>query len=103
MKKEHMEVILEDMNSKFDIIIEGHQSLHGKIDSVRTELKEDMKGLDAKIDFVHRSLSKKIDQVDLKIDDVESNLKGEIREVKDEIRVIGDRLDDHEDMIEKRA
>ncbi len=99
MKKEHMEVILEDMNSKFDIIIEGHQSLHGKIDSVKTELKEDIKGLDAKIEFVHSSLSKRIN-------DVESNLKGEIREVKDEIRVIGDRLDDHEeriDLIEKRA
>lgn len=32
MKKEHLEVILEDMNSKFDLVFENFQSLRDKID-----------------------------------------------------------------------
>ena len=32
MKKEHFEIILEDMNSKFDLVFENFQSLSDKID-----------------------------------------------------------------------
>ena len=63
MEKEHLEVILEDMNSKFDIIIEGHTALDKKIDRNFSELKKDIEFLNFKIDTVNENLSKKIDAV----------------------------------------
>ena len=47
MKKEHLEIILEDMNSKFDIIIEGYTALGKKIDGVAVELRAHRADTDA--------------------------------------------------------
>ncbi|MBD1399402.1 hypothetical protein [Pelovirga terrestris] len=82
MQKDHLEVILENMDKKLDIIIEGYNALDRKIDSVRDELKQDISLLDFKIDTVNNHLSKKIDAVtadlkitDAKVDGVAADLK----------------------------
>ena len=92
MKKENLEILLEDMNSKFELIIEGYQSLNSKIDdlsrktderfdlvdfkfgvlnqkidAVATDLKATDERLSKKIDAVDEKLSKKIDVVDEKL------------------------------------
>ncbi len=110
MKKEHMEVILEDINSKFDLIIEGHKLLDKKIDDKTEELGKKIINVDEKVEFFYRSLDKKIDGVEekltRKIDGVEKRLSNEIKEVKAEVQGIGGRLDDHEERIiklERRA
>ena len=99
MKKEHMEVILEDINSKFDLIIEGHKLLDKKIDDKAELLEKKISDVDTKAEFFYRSLDKKIDGV-------EERLSNEIKEVKTEVQGIGERLDDHEAKIvrlERRA
>ena len=70
MEKEHLEVILESIDSKFNLVIEGYNALDRKIDSVRDELKEDITlcnvridALSVKIDNVESRLSAKIDTV----------------------------------------
>ncbi len=70
MKKENLEVILEDISSKFNLVLEGHEVLrseiheHGRKSDERFDLidfKIDI--LNKKIDAVDEKLSKKIDAV----------------------------------------
>ena len=74
MKKENLEVILEDMNGKFSLILEGHELLRSEIRELSRKTDErfdlvDFKinALNLKIDAVDEKLSKKIDAVDEKL------------------------------------
>ena len=86
MKKEHFEVLLEDISGKFDLVLEGHAALDRKFDYKFDELNEKIEinsfkidALNQKIDAVDARLSKKIDGVDeklsKKIDGVAADLK----------------------------
>ena len=103
MEKEHVEVILEDIQSKFELVLEGHDTLNRKIDNVAADLAEHkeqtaflLNRLNEKIDRVENRLSEKIDRVEKtlneridrvekrtgalehKIDDVEARLSQKI-------------------------
>jgi hypothetical protein len=73
MEKEHLEVILENIDKKFDIVIEGYSTLDRKIDDLakKTEERFDL------VDFKFSVLNDKIDAVasDLKAhrDDTEAH------------------------------
>ena len=63
MKKENLEVILEDINSKFNLVLEGHEVL-------RSEIRELSRKTDERFDLVDlkfSALNQKIDAVDLKL------------------------------------
>ncbi|MCK4622655.1 MAG: hypothetical protein KAT62_10645 [Desulfuromonadales bacterium] len=86
MKKEHLEVILEDMNSKFDLVLEGHATLDRKIDDLSRRVDErfdlvDLKftAVDQRFDSVEANLNQRIDGVETnlsqKIDAVAADLK----------------------------
>ena len=63
MKKENLEVILEDINSKFNLVLEGHEVL-------RSEIRELSRRTDERFDLVDvkfSALNQKIDAVDLKL------------------------------------
>lgn len=78
MKKENLEVILEDINSKFSLVLEGHDALRSEMRAGFLRHDERFELLDFKID----TLNKKIDAVDLKlskkIDEVDLNLSKKI-------------------------
>jgi hypothetical protein len=63
MEKEHLEMILEDINGKFDLLIEGHDSLRGEIRELSKKTDERFDLVDFKVD----TLNKKIDAVDVKL------------------------------------
>ena len=70
MEKEHLEMILEDINGKFDLILEGYDSLDKKIDKNHQESNEKhahtafmLETLNQKIDGVDDKLTAKIDAV----------------------------------------
>jgi len=64
MEKEHFEVILESIDSKFDLVLEGHESLRREMHGICDELS-------GKID----TNSFKIDLLNQKIDGVAADLK----------------------------
>ena len=74
MQKEHLEVILESIDSKFNLVLEGHDALRQEIRDLAQKTDERFDLVDFKID----TLNKKIDTVDerlgKKIDTVENNL-----------------------------
>ena len=59
MEKEYLEMILEDINGKFDLILEGHEGLHAEIRELgrKTDERFDL------VDFKFDTLNKKIDGV----------------------------------------
>jgi hypothetical protein len=68
MEKDHLEILLEDMNKKFDLVLEGHAVLGEKIDDNAKEVTEkvemtnlQIKAVSQKIDSVEVKLSQKID------------------------------------------
>jgi len=74
MEKEHLEMILEDINSKFDLVLEGYAALDKKLDNRFDLLNEKIEMnsfkinvLSQKIDGVEAKLTKKIDGVEAKL------------------------------------
>ncbi|HEY5583517.1 MAG TPA: hypothetical protein VIK78_03390 [Ruminiclostridium sp.] len=80
--KRHMEVIVENLESKVQIVAEGHDILNRKIDTV-----------DKKIDAV----DKKVDAVDKKVED----LKRDMVVVKDYIIGVDTKLNEHEIILKR--
>ena len=103
MQKEHLEILLEDINSKFTLVLEGHAALDRKIDNRFDELNEKIEHnsfqigvLNDKIDAVDAKLSKKIDAVDAKlskkIDAVDAKLSKKIDAVAADLKATDERL-----------
>ncbi len=59
MEKDNLEIILEDIKEKFDLVLEGHESLRHDIKDLHQEMNEKFELVDFKID----TLNKKIDGV----------------------------------------
>ena len=83
MEKGHLEVILESIDSKFDLVLEGHESLRQEMHSIRDELagKIDhnsfkIQVLNQKIDAVAADLKATDTHLSGKIDGVSADLKG---------------------------
>jgi hypothetical protein len=81
MQKEHFEILLESMDSKFSLMLEGFSTLDKKIDDFKGELKEDISLLDVKIsalsnriDAVETNLSNRLDGVDARLDGIDARL-----------------------------
>ena len=70
MEQTHLEILLEEIRSKFDLVLEGHEALHAKIDAYRNESNEkhdltafQLGVLNTKIGGVSAALHAKIDAV----------------------------------------
>ena len=91
MEKEHLEMILEDISGKFDLVLEGQESLRTEMHGIRDDLS-------AKVDhnsFLINALNQKIDGVDAKlaakIDGVEDKLSKKIDGVEEKLtkKIVG--------------
>jgi tetrahydromethanopterin S-methyltransferase subunit G len=74
----HFGVILEDIDSKLDLVVEGHQTLDKKIDRHYGEFQEFRKEVDYKFEIVFE----KFDEVDKRFDEV----TGELRVIRNELK-----------------
>jgi len=102
-EKSHLEVILEDINGKFDLVLEGHATLEHMIHEHRAETRQDKRELQALIQTSHDSLDAKIntshDSLDAKINKVSTDLKETREEMAVGFRVLGEKVEGHEDRI----
>ena len=96
MEKDHLEILLEDIRSKFDLVLEGHAALDRKMDLRFAELEEKIdkntfliQALAKRVDEVEERLDAKIDAVeerlDAKIDAVEKRLDSKIAKVEENL------------------
>jgi len=86
MEKDHLEIILEDIRGKFDLVLEGHDGLRKEIQDTRQELCEKIKFVDFKLDTIHQKLEKKLDAVaaDLKEHRANTEVHKKVYKVKEE-------------------
>jgi DNA-directed RNA polymerase subunit K/omega len=56
MKKENLEVLLEDISSKFDLVLEGHAVLRGEIQELGRKTDERFDLVDLKIDALNKKM-----------------------------------------------
>jgi hypothetical protein len=86
MEKEHLEMILEDINGKFDLILEGHESLRGEIRDLSRKTDERFDLVDFKIDTLNRKIDGVDERLSKKIDGVEASLGEKIDGVAGELK-----------------
>lgn len=72
MEKEHIEILLEDISGKFDLILEGHTSLDRKMDRIHEELTEKIEINNIKVD----ALSNRMERLERKVDGLEHKVDG---------------------------
>ena len=84
MQKDHLEILLEDIRGKFDLVLEGHEVLRNEIRETRTELKQDIELAHFKIDILNK-----------KIDAVATDLKATDKRLSDKIDAVAVDLKSH--------
>ena len=92
MDKDNLEIILEDIREKFDLVLEGHSSLHKRIDKAEQNLNDKISLVDfkvgvlnQKIDGVDKKLSEKIDGVDKKLSEKIDSVRDELGQKIDNV------------------
>ena len=99
MEKDHLEILLEDMNGKFDLLLEGHQGLRNEITRTREELCEKIDLNTVRIEFVKEELISAKEELGARIDSVENNLGARIDSVENNL---GERIDSVENNLNER-
>ena len=78
MHKDHLEILLESIDSKFQITLEAFQTLNQKIDTkfdeLRIEPKQDIAVVDSKV----TGLSKRLDSVEKRLSDEIAEVKADL-------------------------
>ena len=85
MEKDHLEILLEDIREKFDLVLEGHDGLRKEIRDTREELSEKINLVDFKVETLNQKIDGVRDSLNHKIDGVQSNLNQKIDGVRDEL------------------
>jgi archaellum component FlaC len=99
MKKDHLEILLEDIRGKFDLVLEGHEVLHKEIRDTREELCEKVNLVDFKVETLNQKIDGVRDELGEKIDGVESRLSNEIRATNQRIDSAEARLSEKIDAV----
>lgn len=75
MEKEYLEMLLENMDSKFDLVLEGQESLRKEMLGIRDELSEKIDNNSFKIDVLNKKIGGVEDKLGKKIDGLAADLK----------------------------
>jgi uncharacterized protein YfkK (UPF0435 family) len=78
MKKDNLEIILEDIREKFDLVLEGHEVLRGEIRETRQEFNEKLDLVNFKVDTLHQRVENVREELTDKIDGVDKKLSDKI-------------------------
>ena len=98
LSERHFGVILEDIDSKLDLVVEGQGALDVKIDKVDEKLEDFKKEVNYKFDIVFEKfdeVDQKFDKVDQRFDEVDQRfdeVDQRFDEVTDELHVIRNEL-----------
>ena len=98
LSERHFGVILEDIDSKLDLVVEGQGALDVKIDKVDEKLEDFKKEVNYKFDIVFEKfdeVDQKFDEVDQRFDEVDQRfdeVDQRFDEVTDELHVIRNEL-----------
>jgi phosphopantetheine adenylyltransferase len=99
MKKAHLEILLEDIRGKFDLVLEGHAALDEKFSKRFDELAAKIDMNSFKIDVLNKKIDSVDERLNAKIDSVEARLHEKIDSVETQLRtdfgIVADNLAAH--------
>ena len=104
LSERHFGVILEDIDSKLDLVVEGQGALDVKIDKVDEKLEDFKKEVNYKFDIVFEKfdeVDQKFDKVDQKFDEVDQKFD-EVDQKFDEVDQRFDEVDQRFDEVDQR-
>ena len=104
LSERHFGVILEDIDSKLDLVVEGQGALDVKIDKVDEKLEDFKKEVNYKFDIVFEKfdeVDQKFDKVDQKFDKVDQKFD-EVDQKFDEVDQRFDEVDQRFDEVDQR-
>jgi archaellum component FlaC len=82
MEKDHLEILLEDIQGKFDLVLEGHDVLRKEIRDTREELCEKINLVDFKVETLNQKIDGVRDELGQKIDAVAEDLAAHRRDTE---------------------
>ena len=82
MDKDHLEILLEDIQGKFDLVLEGHDVLRKEIQDTREELCEKINSVDFKVETLNQKIDGVRDALGQKIDAVAEDLAAHRRDTE---------------------
>ena len=80
-----MEIILEDIREKFDLVLEGHETLRGDIRETRQAFNEKLDLVNFKVDTLHQRVENVREGLTDKIENVREGLTDKIENVREEL------------------
>ena len=104
LSERHFGVILEDIDSKLNLVVEGQGALDVKIDKVDEKLEDFKKEVNYKFDIVFEKfdeVDQKFDKVDQKFDEVDQRFD-EVDQKFDEVDQRFDEVDQRFDEVDQR-
>ena len=85
MQKDHLEIVLEDISSKFSMVLEGHSAIRSEMQKMHDNLNEKIEHTTFLITVVNKKVDKldvkvdkleaKVDKLEAKVDDIAADLK----------------------------
>ncbi len=85
MEKDHLEVLLENIHGKFDLVLEGQEVLAGEIRELGRKTEERFDLVDFKIDTLNQKIDGVEHRLDQKIDGIEHRLDQKIDGVEQKL------------------
>ena len=82
MEKDNLEMLLEDIRGKFDLVLEGHSSLHKRIDKAEQNLDDKISLVDFKVGVLNQKIDGVRDELGQKIDAVAADLAAHRRDTE---------------------
>ena len=104
MKKDHLEIVLEDMNGKFDLVLEGHEGLRHEIRELARKTVERFDLVDLKFEAMNNKIGTVEAKLNNKIDAVATDLNQKIdtvaADLSQKIGMVAAELNEHRDNTE---
>lgn len=82
MEKDHLVVILERMESKLELVAEGHEVLRSEIQALAKKTDERFDLVDFKINTLNQKIDNVASELNQKIDNVAADLKAHRRDTE---------------------
>jgi hypothetical protein len=70
----HSRVLFEEMGRRLDLIVEGHQALHQKIERLETKMEHEFLEMRALIQLSYRQLQERVETLEQRVQFIEKRL-----------------------------
>jgi len=102
-EQQYFEVLMEEMNGKFSLVLEGHAAIRHEFKEQIDEIKEEQQLFKSLLKGSHDELKEEIQGVRTELKEEIQGVRSELKETRDDlsarIDAVGRKVDGHEDRI----